>query len=325
MRRTFVALLIVALGVCALGVCVFHVALDLAWVDSVYFVITTMTTVGYGDISLLDASPALKLFGNGLMLVGAASMAAVFGLITDYLLHAQLERMFGPRRWKMKDHIILCGLGNVGVRVLEQLTHLGEQVIVIEKEEDNRFLDVARLVKVPVIHGDMRNMAFLEQANIAQAKAIIAAGNDDIANLEAALNARSARPDIRVVLRIFDTNLAQKLQTAFGINTAFSTSALAAPGFAMAAVDPDVVGSFYVDGELMTNVELSITPGSPLDGMTSDQLRQRGDVSILSHVCRRTGRRDWHPAEPFVMAAEDRLVVSVTKAFYRELKQLNRI
>ncbi|MFC1736883.1 potassium channel family protein [Candidatus Hydrogenedentota bacterium] len=324
MRKTFVIIQLAVLFLVFTGVVVFHYTLGLSWSSSVYFVITTMTTVGYGDIYLADAPVGVKFFGNFLMLGGAASLAAIFGMITDYLLRSHFDRVFGLRRKKMRGHTILCGLGNVGIRILEHLHKLGEQVTVVEKAEEGRFIDMTRDLKVPIVRGDMRLVSFLEKAGLKHAKALIAASEDDLANLEAALNARSARPDIRVVLRVFDTNLAEKLEGIFGTKTVFSTSALSAPGFALAAIDPEVVGSFYVDDALMTNVEVVIAKDSSMDGMTTDELRSLGELSILSHISASTGEKRLHPSSTITLGKGDRLVVSMTQDFYDKFKELNK-
>ncbi len=323
MRRAFIFVQVLVGSLFLTGVIVFHFALHLSWVDSIYFVIATMTTVGYGDINLLGAPASLKIFSVFVMLGGAASMAAAFGLITDFLLAAHFEKLFGRRRKKMEGHIVLCGLGNVGIRVLEEFVRLGEQVIVLERDEDSRFLDMAKALKVRVIQGDIRVPASLEEAEIKGAKSLVAVSDDDVANLEAALNARELKPGIHVVLRIFDATLARHLKTGFGIDTVFSTSALAAPGFAMAALDPGVMGGFYVDEELMLNAELKITKDAPLDGMSTDELLDQGEVSILAHTSAKTGRRRLHPSDAAKLAEGDRIVVSATQAFYRRLKGLN--
>src|SRR4029077_4901893 len=123
----------------------------------------------------------------------------------------------------------------------------------------------------------------LERANVREARSIIVATDDDLVNLEVALNAREARPDIRVVLRVFDHSLAAKIRSGFGIKTTFSTSALAAPAFAMAAVDPAVVGSFYVGEDLVLILQLTVGAGAELDGLTVDEIGKRGGVAVLCH------------------------------------------
>ncbi len=324
MRLVLSAVLTAAFTLLVMGVVIFHYSVGLPWLDAIYFVVTTMTTVGYGDINLQGTSPTIKLFGTFLMFAGAASMAALFGIITDTILRSRLQEFLGKRSRPMKDHVVLCGLGNVGYRVLEQLHKLGKQVVVIEDDEDCRFFDDARKLGARVINGDIRYASSLEQADIRAAECLIAVTDQDLANLEAALNARSANEGIRIVMRLFDQNLANKVREGFDIDTAFSTSALAAPAFAMAAVDSTVVGSFYVGDDLMLNLDLTVRAGSRLDGITTQQLEKMGHMSILAHESATTGRRVLHPAEPHILGPEDKLVVSTLPEFARKIHELNK-
>ena len=223
----------------------------------------------------------------------------------------------------MRDHIVLCGLGNVGYRVLEQLHQLGEKVLVIEKDEQCRFIDSARQLASVLISGDMRLAATLERAHIKEARCLIAVSDEDLANLEAALNARSVNPDIRVVMRLFDQNLADKVRSGFGIQTAISTSAVAAPAFAMAAVDLSVIGSFYMDRELMLNIEISIAPGSTLAGQTIQELAGSGRASVLAYESRTGDIRRLHPTDPIDIEPGDKLVLSTSPDYARRLHELN--
>lgn len=324
MRKTFLTIVVLSLLMMAIAVVVFHTALGLSWVDSLYFVVTTMTTTGYGDISLAKESTGIKLFGVLLMLSGAALMTATLGMVTDYLLHARLEHFFGRRRSRMKNHIVLCGLGHVGIRVLEQLRNWGQDVVVIEREESGRFVDEARSLGATIVHGDASIPTVLERVNIKEACSIIAATDNDLVNLEVALSARNIRPEIRVVLRMFDPNLATKIRSGFGIKTTFSTSALAAPAFAMAAVDPSVVGSFYVGDDLMLIVQLEIAHGSTLTDQTIGDLASLGGLSALCYQSARSGLRQMHPAAETKLAQGDTLTLSAVPDVCRRIAQANR-
>src|SRR5260370_20925899 len=100
------------------GVIVFHYGHGLGWLDSWYFVVTTMTTVGFGDISLKDASSGVKLFGIFLMLASCGMVAVTFGFITDYLLKTRLEQLFCPRTIHMRNHIVLFAPAHRAIRLL---------------------------------------------------------------------------------------------------------------------------------------------------------------------------------------------------------------
>jgi Trk K+ transport system NAD-binding subunit len=323
MRYVLITILIVTGIIVALGVVVFRFSLEITWLDAAYFVVATITTVGYGDINLREAPPAAKIFGTFVMIAGAASMAALFGIVTDFILRSRLQEFLTPRRRPMRNHVVLCGLGNVGFRVLEYLRKLGEEVIVVEKREHSQFLDQAKVMKVPVVVGDIRFDSVLKEVNIQQAKCLIAATNDDLANLDVSLSAREVRSDIRIVLRMFDQSLAKKVQGAFDIKTAFSTSALAAPAFAMAALDPSVIGSFFVGSDLMLNVEVAVGSGTRLNGMTTAELTDQGELTVLAHTDADTGQRRLHPGGRQQIRTGDMLVVATTPDRLERLQQMN--
>ena len=223
----------------------------------------------------------------------------------------------------MRDHIVLCGLGNVGYRVLEHLKRLGEEVVVVEMKEECRFADDARNMGVPVVTGDIRLLSTLKKADIKKARCLIAVSDEDMANLEAALSARSVNEEIRIVMRIFDHNLANKLRSGFGIETAFSTSALAAPAFAMAAVDPSIIGSFYVGEDLMLNLEITVRDGSRLNGMTTEELQNLGEVSILVYESVLEAKRVIHPSGSIKLNPGDKLFISTVPHFVSKIHELN--
>jgi Trk K+ transport system NAD-binding subunit len=111
---------------------------------------------------------------------------------------------------------------------------------------------------------------------------VIACTDDDLSNVEIALDARDIRPDIRVVLRLFDQRLATKIVNSFEIEAAFSASALAAPAFAAAAVDPSVKDSFYVGEDLFVYAAFWVPEDSSLTRQTVWDLWGKYDVNTLS-------------------------------------------
>jgi voltage-gated potassium channel len=182
-----------------------------------------------------------------------------------------------------RDHVILCGLGRVGLRVLEQLIQLGEDVVVLEKDRDNQNLAFARKHGIPVMCGSGREEGILDDLNVSDAKSIILATNDDLANLEMALDARKARPEIRVVLRMFDQELASKIRESFDLQLAFSTAAQAAPLFATSSSDGSITNSFYVDDQLLVVAKLTVNAETRLAGKKIRDLGAKHRLFFLSH------------------------------------------
>jgi voltage-gated potassium channel len=205
------------------------------------------------------------------------------------------------------DHIVVCGLGKVGYRVVKELLRLGEGVVGIEHDPERPFLEEIRQMNVPVLLGDARQREMLEKAHVREASAIVACTQDDLTNLDIALDARELNPGIKVVMRMFDGQLAQRVQRGFGIHTAFSTSALAAPIFAAAATRAQIDYSFYVDDVLLNVARTVIQAGSALEGRTIAQVEKELDITIILH--KGSNGLDLHPAPDITLRAGDCLVV----------------
>jgi len=181
----------------------------------------------------------------------------------------------------MSNHIVLVGLGRLGWQAFRLLRRLGKSVVVIESDEHNPLLDDVRRDGSPLIIGDGRNENLLTDANAGAARAVIAATNNDLANLEIALDARQLRPDIRVVVRMFDPKLADKVRSGLDIQIAISQSAIAAPAFAMAAVDDTIVSSFVVNDRLVVMQRWTVQSDGPLLGKTVGEVMSDMSCAVV--------------------------------------------
>jgi voltage-gated potassium channel Kch len=144
----------IVVGLTLTGIAIFWAFSEqnLDLIDAIYFTVTIMTTTGFGDIHLRNAPPLLQLYGVALMLAGTAALAILFALITDALISARLARILGaniPRG--LHDHVVVCGLGNIGYRMVEQLHDLGVPLVAAERDEHNRYLPAVRRLGVPVL------------------------------------------------------------------------------------------------------------------------------------------------------------------------------
>ena len=220
-----------------------------------------------------------------------------------------------------RDHIILCGLGSVGFRVLEELIALGEQVFAIELNPDCPLLEQARQLGAEVVIGDARAENILRTFNIEDARAVIVATDDDLANLEIAMDIRDIRDDIPVVMRLFDQRLAHKVRQALGIQVSFSTSKLAAPLLAAAALDRCVVGAHRIANEVLVVLEITIEQGSELDGSTIGEVISVHRITVVAH---RSGAA-WisQPDLSIHIGAGDQLQVMVRGDRVSEVHALN--
>ena len=220
-----------------------------------------------------------------------------------------------------RQHIVVCGLGRVGYRVTLQLLRMRHEVVGVEQDPNGMFLDRLRAEGVPILVGDARRSDLLEKAGVPVASAVVACTEDDLTNLEIALEARELNPGIKVVMRMFDEQLAERVRKGFGIHTAFSTSALAAPAFAAAATRAAVEHSLYVDDVLLNVSRITVAAGSPLDGKRVGEVEQELDLSIILY--RGTTGVDLHPKPDLVLHAGDQIVVFATLEALACLNQMN--
>lgn len=184
--------------------------------------------------------------------------------------------------------VIVCGLGRVGYRVVRQLYALERRprIIVVRLDDAiNSFAErVARLPDVTTIIGDARDVSVLRRAGLNEAFSVVAATSDDLVNLQVGLAARSHRANVHIVMRTFSDALAERLAELFGIRTTFSTSALAAPTLAAAAVarSKSVGHAFFIGGRLFGADTVAIGPSHPFIGRTVDQVRAALNIQIIA-------------------------------------------
>lgn len=209
------------------------------------------------------------------------------------------------------DTVIVCGLGKVGFRVVNWLIQAQPRPrIVVIHQDDARSPFVRRLADldgVIVINGDARDADILHQAGLQRSYSIAALTSDDLINLQIGLEARRHRPDVHVVLRVFSDALAEKLADLFGIHTTYSTSDLAAPTLAAAAVLGGVSTAFFTDGALYAIDHLVVKGRDRLTGRTIATLAAQHDVLVISLT--RKGSSQVLPLYDTVIASDDELTI----------------
>ena len=201
-----------------------------------------------------------------------------------------ISRRQGEKEWMKvmasvyRDHVVLCGIGHLGYRVLEELVKAAVPVVAIEKTENGRFVSSAKALGVPVLIRDMKEDQALIEAGIPNARVVIIATNDDMANLEVALDSRRMNPAIRIVMRLFDQQIASKIAEAISVDAAFSASALAAPVVAAMSTGSRVMSSMLIGGVPHVTAELAVTEHSPLAGQTTEAIEKSRAVRVLARI-----------------------------------------
>ena len=196
----------------------FEITAGLSPLDAISYAITLLTGASLlTDIDAATAPATLRLYGIFLSLVGAALVAIVYALITDALIRSRLLQTLGRRTvpGTIRDHVIVVGLGSIGHRVALGVHARGVPVVVIESSDEARFVAATRAAGIPVVIGDARHPAVLAEVHLDRARALVCATSDDLVNLSTALNGRATRPDLRVVVRLYDPDFALRVQQGF--------------------------------------------------------------------------------------------------------------
>jgi voltage-gated potassium channel len=238
-----------------------------------------------------------------------------------YLIFARKRKL--QEWWIMeasicRNHIVLCGLGRVGYRIAEELLGARESVVAIEKDENSVFVEELQDKDVPVLLGDARLKKNMLLANIEHAKAVICATNDDLANLDSALTAREIKPEIRVVLRLFDETLATKVATQFRMPV-ISTSQVSAPAFVAAVTGKSVRQCFQVEGQTIHVADLRILR---LPSQTVAALQKQYGVSVVLHKGK--GGTAGLPDPDASVQRGDTIVVAAPIERMHQLEEANR-
>lgn len=274
-------------------------------------------------------------------------LAALVGMMMLPLLLAVVLESYGAFRKAaalptpprgFSGHVVLVGLGKVGKHVLERLLELNIPVVCIERDVEARGIALARRRRVPTLIADVTDDGVLESAKIKRSRALLALTSTDGINLEASLNARQIKPELRVVMRLFDDEFAATVYRTLrdtypaAQTRSRSVSALAAPAFAGAMMGRQVLGAISVGRRVLVFATVEVRDNPLLEGRTvaeafraeswrvialdtaSEEERQR-DLSSVSLSVTSTGASEleWRLHPGHVLQAGDRVVVAATR------------
>lgn len=258
---------------------------ELSWLDALYFASETITTVGYGDFSFAYQSPFLRLFAVGLMFGGVIITAVLTAFLADLLLSRRFVNTTGRLRARhMRGHVVVVGLGSIGVRVVTDLTAAGYDVLVVEQNENNPFLQTVAELDVPVIFGDSTMRQTLESARVDHARGVAVVTRDDMENIETGivlLEILGSDTKVPIVMRVQGRALGTAINRRFGFVNVRSIVDLAAPWFIGAAMGLQVLGTFWVGQRSFMVGAMLVAAGSELDGLLMLELSTQTRVIAI--------------------------------------------
>lgn len=282
--------------------------------------ITLLTAVGSSDVEE-DQNAIAQAAQLVLTIAGLALIPLITAAVVDGMVNARLALSQGLLASELRDHVVLVGLGTVGTQVMRQLHDLGVRVVAIDRNKNAVGVKAAANRRIPVIVGDASDEATLSAAAIDTCRALVVLSTNDPSNLEAALRARSAHENLRVVLRLFDDDFAQRVESAFGINTSRSVSRLCAPVFAAALLERDVHATIPVDRHAVMVATVTVAAGSSLDGAPLEHADDPGQARVLGMSAAGQEWVDWGPDRRRVLAEGDRILVVARRGGLRALAE----
>ena len=179
-----------------------HYIMGLNFVDSVYYAVITMATVGYGDYT--PTTGIQKIFATTLALAGVALLAYVFNIILTNFQERMSKYSKGARKMRaienMDDYYILCGYGRVGKVVFEELTQRNQNIILFEKNEEI-VENIEESSSVVIIPKDATEDNLIAKLAGDKCRSVIISTGDDVTNLFIVLTIRESNPDAWIVSR----------------------------------------------------------------------------------------------------------------------------
>jgi hypothetical protein len=186
----------------------------------------TIATVGPAVVEPERAS--YMIFAALAMLITIGLTAMFTAGIVEHLLSGRHVGLVGRRVLPQRGHVVVVGMGQVGVRLAAELKALGLGVVGIERDISAPNLVTARALGIPVHVGDAARRRVLRRVRADRAVALCAAGSDELDNVAVAVTARAVSPTLRVVLRAGNHDVIVETQSLFRIGTVCDVTGLTA-------------------------------------------------------------------------------------------------
>jgi hypothetical protein len=185
-----------------------------------------VSTVGVVD---QGSAPGWYLVVSGLGMMLTIGFAALFTAgVVERSLSARTAGIFGARTLPTRGHVVVVGLGQVGLRLCLTLRTLGIPVVAIERDPEAANLRLAKNANIPVLIAHAEDRAVLDRLGLGRARALAAMGAEEVDNVEVAIAALASAPDLRVVMRAGDNNVITETRSLFPIGAVCDISALTA-------------------------------------------------------------------------------------------------
>jgi len=327
LTRRFSLIVFSAAAMLAIGTTGFILIDDFPPFDAFYMALTTIATVGYGEIRPL--SRAGRIFNSFLILFGVSMIFIAIGAMTQTIIEFELGNLFGKRRNKrmidkLRDHYIICGFGRVGRGAAAELQHAGVPFVVVDRDPDR----VERAMKAGMLAAaaDSTRDETLRDVGIARARGLVAALATDADNLFVLLSAKALNPQLFVATRAAEEGAEEKLRRA-GANAVFAPYSITGHRLAQALLRPHVVQ--FLDfttndiGKDIAIEQVRVSEQSEMAGRSLREMQIGRDLGVIVMAIRRgDGSMVFNPPAETAVHSGDFLIVIGQQVNLRTLEAL---
>jgi len=282
-RRVRLIAAIMAVLTLAGTVTIHYYAQSVDWLHALYLALGTVTTAGVEDNLFSDAPAWAKVGAVVAQLGGIVLVALLTAVIVDSLVGARLSQVLGGVRGRPRNHVVVCGLGTVGARVVELLVDRGIAVVGIDHNENAPGVRTAHRLRVPVIIGDTSHVEVLRSAGIERCSAMLAITDGDITNLDTAMVVRDLNPDARITMRMFDGDLATRVEHRLALGASKSVSMLVGPAVAAAVTNRRTQVTVSAGRRVLLLTEVTVEADSQAVGCRVGELGDPGGLRVLAY------------------------------------------
>ena len=299
---------------------------DVTLLQCLYMVAITISTAGYEDPLNCKDSTILTLFNICAIMLYMVMVAYTISNFTAFLVEGRLRKYFQlkaclKRIKKMENHIIVCGIKDIGYFAAQELQETKRHFVVIDQDEAAVKALQHEIPSLVWLEGDATDDHILQQADIDKAQALIAALDDDKENLYLVLAARELNPKIKLAAKFNSPKARKKLLTA-GAHHLVCPHQIGGLRIASELIRPQVVS--FLDGMLRSNQdagvrveEVTVTAESDFVGQTLQDVFDQTGILVIS--CGSGNQLTYNPnrqakIEPdmsllFIASADQRLAV----------------
>ncbi|MBI5074085.1 MAG: NAD-binding protein [Nitrospirae bacterium] len=283
--------------------------------DSLYMTVITIASVGFMEVHPLSEQGRiftifLILGGTGVLVYGVSSIIAfiVEGELTDTLRRRKMQRKIAD----MKGHVIVCGVGQTGKHVLEEMVRTRNDVVAIDRDPVTvKLLDEQGICYV---QGDATHNTVLQTAGIERARGIVSALQSDAENLLVVFTAKRLNPALRVISKAVEEESEQKIRMA-GADSVVMPNFIGGLRMASELIRPSVVS--FLDLMLRSQEktirvdELAIDDRSPYRNKTLQTagISSRKDVTVVALSRQSENSYEFNPPDNAILKSGDVVIL----------------